>query len=350
MRMKNTPYLATLCLCLSALTSTADTFTLKNGKVIVGKILKENPESYVLEIQVTKTIKDERAVAKKDVEKVDAEQKDLTAFDQIINIVPTPDFLSGSDYDAKIDSVTQFINHNPQSSKVSKAKAMLDTLQKEADVVRGGGIKFHGKLLSHEQYLANQYGLDARIESARIHSLMRAQQTVAALRAFNDFDRDYRTTLAYGDLAPYMIRVIGGHINEAKQLLSTFTARTKVRTDGLGQMSITDRGDTENAIKDEAAAIDAVYQKEKKDRVTWLTISPFHKASLEDTVRLGELEMTRLNKVQSQLGQDGGAIYRELFSAVKSGKKNSDLTEILAEARKAQIPTRYIDPLVSASK
>ena len=51
----------------------ADTIILKNGTRYQGRVLKDEGESYLLEIQVTRSIKDERRVAKADIEKIEKE-------------------------------------------------------------------------------------------------------------------------------------------------------------------------------------------------------------------------------------------------------------------------------------
>lgn len=348
--MKKIPCITTFCLCLFGVSASADTFTLKDGTVLDATVLKESPDSYTLEIQVTKSIKDERVIAKADIKKIDREQKDLTAFEGIAKTLPTPDFLTEDEYASRISEVTQFLAKYPSSSKTKDAKTILKTLNSEAAAIKEGGIKAGGSLLTQSQYLANQYGIDARVESQKVRALIDSRQTLAALREFEDFDKDYRTTLAYGELAPYVIQVIKAYVAQAKLSLSTIDARTQKRIEGLSQMSYSDRQDSENAIKEETAAIEAAYQKEKADKIVWPTITNYHKASLEDTVRFGEQEITRLSSVKSELGVDGGRIYRELYAAAKSGTKPEALTSMIAAAKSAQIPERYLGPLGVDSK
>ncbi|MEO5716161.1 MAG: PTPDL family protein [Luteolibacter sp.] len=348
--MKKAPFIVTLSLWTVALPCMADTFTLKDGTVLEAKVLKEDADSYTLEIQVTKSIKDERIVAKADVQKVDVVKPDLIAFEPISKLLPTQDFLPAEDYAAKISLVNKFLEANRGSSKTKDAKAILDTLKAEAAAVAAGGLKMNGKVVTSSEYQANQYDIDARIQESKIRSLVAGNQTLEALRAFSEFDKDYRTTLSYGALAPLMGQVIKSHVEELKLSLLGLDARVKVREQGLQRMAPADRAGTEAAIKEENAAIEANYQAEKTAKQNWPTITPYHKASMEDSIRFGELEITRLAAVKTVLGVDGGKTYRELYSAVKSGANTTTVTAAFTAAKTALVPSRYIGPLDAAVK
>ncbi|MEO8615158.1 MAG: PTPDL family protein [Luteolibacter sp.] len=348
--MKKTPILAAFCLCSIALPCVADTFTLKDGTVLEGTIAKEEADSYLVEVQVTKSIKDERKIAKADVQKLDRAKPDLVAFVPIGKLVPTPDLLTADDYAQKIADVQKFIDLNHGSSKSKEAKAILQTLKTEAAAISAGGLKLNGKILTSAEYRANQYDLDARIAEAKIHNLVDSEQVLAALRAFADFDRDFSTTLSYGTLAPFMSRVITGYMEETKLSLAALDAKLKERETGLQRMAPLDRKSTEEAIKEENAVIEARYLSEKGGKSPWPTLSPYHKASMDDTIAYAKLELVRLAAVKTVLGVDGGKAYRDLHSAVKSGANAATLTAALAAAKSAMVPARYLDPLDPSAK
>ncbi len=343
--MKKAPFIATLSLLTVAMPCMADTFTLKDGTVLEASVLKEDADSYTLEVQVTKSIKDERKIAKADVQKVDVVKPDLIAFEPISKLLPTPDFLSAEDYAVKISAVNKFLEANRGSSKSKDAKAILETLKAEAAAVAAGGLKMNGKVVTSAEYQANQFDIDARIQEAKIRSMVANTNMLHALRAFSDFDKDYRTTLSYGSLSPLMSQVIKGYVAELKQSLLGLDARVKEREQGLQRMAPADRFGTEAAIKEENAAIEAQYQAEKTAKQNWPTITPYHKASLEDSIRFGEQEITRLDAVKTALGVDGGKAYRELYSAVKSGANTATVTAAITAAKTALVAPRYIEPL-----
>ncbi len=342
--------LTAFCLWSITLLCMADTFTLKDGTVLEGTIAKEEADSYTVEVQVTKSIKDERKIAKTDVAKLDRAKPDLIAFVPIEKIIPTPDLLTAGDYARKITEVQKFIDQNRGSSKSKEAKAILQTLKTEADAISAGGLKISGKILTSAEYQANQYDFDARIAEAKIHTLVESEQLLAALRAFSDFDRDYSTTLSAGSLAPFITQVINRHMEETKLSLAALDAKLKERETGLQRMAPLDRKSTEAAIKEENAAIEARYLSEKGGKTPWPTISPYHKASMEDTLTNAKQELVRLASVKTVLGVDGGRAYRDVYSAVKSGANTATLTAAFTAAKTAMIPSRYLAPLEASAK
>ena len=87
----------------------ADTFELKDGSKIEGTILRSEGSDYIIEVQVTKSIKDERRIAKADVVRQFAEQKDETAYAELAKYLPTPDLQSAEAYEAQLVKVEAFI-------------------------------------------------------------------------------------------------------------------------------------------------------------------------------------------------------------------------------------------------
>src|SRR5690606_27091287 len=142
----------------------ADTFVLKDGTRLEGKILSETQDTYLLEIQVTKSIKDEKTVPKADVKEIVREKVDETAFEKLKGLVPTPDLLTSDDYDARILQITTFLQAHQKSAKVCDANATLAILKTEGVAVQSGGLKLGGKIIPAEEYKANAYEIDAKVQ------------------------------------------------------------------------------------------------------------------------------------------------------------------------------------------
>lgn len=348
--MKKTPAFAAFCLLTLSLPSVADTFTLKDGTTFEAKVLKEDLSNYFLEVQITKSIKDERTVAKADVVSVVRERADQKAFEPLVKLVPTPDMLTEADYTTQIASVEKFLKAYPSTLKAKDAKAILDTLRAEGQEVAAGGIKIGGKIITKEEYKANAYDYDARVQESKIRAMVTANQIIPALRAFADFDRDFRTSLSYGALAPLAKQLIQSHVNECQQLLTSLDTRLKERQTGLQRMVSEDRAITEAAIKEQDAAIEARYKSEKDSRQVWVTTSPFHKASLEEAVRFGKTELARVSAVKTEIGVDGGKAYRDVYSAIQTEADAATVTAAVTAAKTALVPARYLAPLEEAAK
>jgi hypothetical protein len=328
----------------------ADTFTLKDGSTLEGTIISQDAGSYVLDVNVTKTIKDTRQIAKADVVKVIPEKLDQKPFETVASQFPAPDFLTKEEYLRRISTVEQFLKKFPASDHSREAKEILNTLKNESDAITEGGIKMNGEIISARDFKANAYELNARSQEARIRRLIHDGNLLAALREFTTFDQDFRTTLSYGSLLQLIKQVIQTHVGEAKQSLQTLDARLKERQLGLQRMTAEARPITEAAIREEERELDAAFKAEKDAKIFWVTTSPFHKASLDEAVRFGESELVRLNAIKTTLGVDGGKAYREAFAAIQRGKDPAAIAAAIAAAKAAAVPPSYMTPLEEAAK
>ena len=348
--MKPTSALIALISLSVPLTAKADKFTLKDGSTLEATVTSETPDTYVLEVQVTKSIRDERKVAKADVAKVERDQPDLKAFEAIAKLVPTPDLLSDEEYGVRIHAVEKFLKDFPTGSKAKDAKAMLSTLKTESGQVASGGIKLNGAIVSPEDYQRNAYDLDARVEEARIRNLVNRGETLGALRAYSEFCRNFQSTISFGSLTPMMMQVIKNYVAEAKEALLTLDDRLKKRAVGLDQMSSEDRRITDNAIKEEDADVEAKLKSEKDGRVSWVTMSPYNKASLEETIRFGDAEINRLGSIKTIVGQDGGKAWRDAWTVIHNGGSTTAISSALTAARTAGVSPKYLARLDEAAK
>lgn len=348
--MKLKPLLAPLILLAAGLPCAADLFTLKDGSKIEGTILKDSGDSYVIEVLVTKTIKDERKVLKADVVNMVQDKPDLVAFEKVAKFVPTPDFLGADEYRVQISAIEKFIQTYPKSLKLGDVKKMLTTLQAEAAQVTAGGIKSNGAILSASQYQADAFAIDARLEEAKIEALINADQIVAALRAFKTFEVDFMGTQSYLNLVPAIKRLIQGHILDSEELLLSLDARLKKRKAGLEQMSQDDRKITEAAIEEETEMLEAQFNSEKETKVEWVTPSPYHREALTETVGYGKAELAKMNSAKIQVGLDAGQAYQQAWNLLHNGGAQSAITAAMASAKTAGVSASYYAKLEAVAK
>jgi len=328
----------------------ADTFVLKDGTTLEGKVLSEDATNYHVEVKVSKSIKDERTIAKADVTKIEKEQPDLIAFESIAKLVPAPDLLTVEEYGVRIRAVEKFLADNRGSSKSKDARAMLATLKTEANEVLAGGVKMGGKIVSPAEYRANAYEIDSRIQEAKIRALIKDARYLQALRSFNEFSNDFRNTSAHAGLLPLINQVINTYLAEVQETLSTYDARVKERDLGLQRMAAADRAGTENAIREEAAEFEARFKSEKDSKLGWVTTDPFFKPSLEETIAFGKQEIARLTTLASGKTVDAGKIYRDALGLIQGKGNAASVTAALTAAKNAFIAPRYIATLETAAR
>ncbi len=340
-----------LCLASAALPVSADIFIMNDGTKYEGTIIRQDPTSYVVEVQVTKTIKDERTLAKADVTKIEPSQPDLTAFEGVANLIPVPDMLTPVEYTARIAKVEKFLVTHKGSVKSKNAREILATLKSEADEILTGGIKMNGKMIPPSEYRANAYDIDSRIQEIKIRALAKDGQTLKALRTFSEFEREFKNTSAYSTLLPFIIQVINAYLREVELLQTSFDTRSKERLAGLERMTTSDRTITERAISEETSALTIRLKQEKDTAIGWVTPDPFLKPSLDDTLTFGRLELTRLSAPKNTTLGDGGKLFREaLIEIQKGGENKAAVTSAIKAAETAGVGKKYITILTDTAR
>lgn len=335
-------------LCIAAACA-ADVLQMKDGSKLEGTLVKEEPASYVFEVQVTKSIKDERIIPKADVAKLIREEPDIKAFDAIAKLYPAPDMTSVEEYGIRIKAVEKFLADHRGSEKTRQAREMLAKLKSEANEVLAGGIKLRGNIISPAEYRANAYELDAIVQEINIRALVRETRYLPALRAFNRFSADYRNTTVHQDLLPLVTQVINTYLADVGQTLAGYDAREKERRLGLERMSGSDRRVAENAIKEEMAAIELRFKQEKDAKIGWVTPQPYFKPSLEETLTFGKQELARISSIRSSTPVDAGKIYRDTLALILRRGDKTAVSSAITSARTALIPQRYLANLESAA-
>jgi hypothetical protein len=328
----------------------ADTFELKDGTKLEGTILKEEGSDYIIRVQVTKTIKEERRVPKANVVNQIAEQKDETEFAEIAKLVPTPELQTAEAYKGQLSKVEAFIKKYPQSPKKAEALKVLSVLEKEFDVVEAGGIKFRGELISAADRKPKAYALDAGIQAATMKAAAEQGDLLTALRAWTKLETGFPGSSAYRESIPFAVRVMKSQLSTVSASLAGFDARTKQRTDGLAALTGADRSISEAALKEEQDAYKARLEKDKAAGHKWPPLDPYVKAPQEETKRSLESEIKRLESLNtSQLPKTEEAYETAWTAVTKAGATPQEISTALSAASSASLPPAYLDLLKNAT-
>lgn len=334
------------CLLMAA-TASADTFVMKNGDRLDATILKETPDSYVLQVQITKSIRDEKTVAKADVVEIIAEKMDEKAFELIKGLVPVPDLQGNDEYDRRIVAVVGFIKNHPKSPLIPEAEKMLSTLKTEGVVVMGGGMKLGDKLITAEEYKADAYDIDARIIEKRARDAAARGDILGGLRGIDRLETDYKYTDSRRATAPLKQQLLKRYKAQIGEQLTTFDTRTAERNAGLARMTAEARATTEQALAEELETTTRLMASENEKNMRWVTTHPYHKDSLEDAV--DEIEDAMTDDIGDN-GRNSGKIYRNVVRIIGEQSDHEVIKEVIGQAEEVEIPAKYIDKLKEIAK
>lgn len=326
----------------------ADTFVMKDGSKLEAEVMKEDDSSYLLEVQVTSSIKDEKTVAKKDVLRIEKASKESMDYEVISAFWPTPDGLTAQDYNERMAKVSKFTLRYPESPHIRKVREMYQHLKGELTLLEQGGRKLNGKMVSKKDYQTNALEFDSLTAAGSIKRLVADRQYLQALRDFRSFEKDFRQTQAYLDLVPLMVRVIGSYASEVSQLSASYPSRMEQRTKGLDRMSGESRKISERAIAEENAALLSQFNTQKASNVGWVTPHPFCKPALDEATTFANSELKRLQDPKILVIKDQGKMFREVMSMIDQGAKTADIKKAIEELRKTAASKRYIDQLEEA--
>lgn len=335
--------------CALVFAAHADTFTLKDGSTLDGRILREENGTYVLEVQVTRSIKDERIVPKEDVVKIQRAKPDLVAFESIATLAEIPDMLTEDQYAERIRTVEKFLKDHRGSDKSKEARAIIAKHKAEANEISAGGIKVDGKIIPPGEYRANALEIDAGVAEKRIRALLADGLYLQALRAFSSFDADFRNTRQHSELLPLILQAMKQHIAQVEQTLAGYDKRMTDRQTGLDRMQMEVRRSTEAALKEESAAFEARFKSEKDAKLGWVSTDPHFKPSLDETLTFGRQEISRLTNLTATPQNDAGKAYREALQKIQNAENTTAISAAISEARTAMVPQKYLATLEAAA-
>lgn len=324
----------------------ADLFTLKDGTTLDGDVLKETEDSYLLDVRISRSIRDEKAVKKSDVAKREKTDPSVEIFKtSIIPLYPVPDFSKEAEYAKRIKVIDKFLKDHPNSTKTKETTEIKNMLQKESDKIRDGAVKYKEEIVSKEDYEKNRYELDARQAESRVNNYLAADQIVAALREYARMGTTFPNTVPYCALGETMNRRATSYLAQVEELQNSYDARMKKREEGLSQMSANDRRVTETAIAEEKSEFDARYKSEKDGKIGWISIDPNHLESLKDALTYGKQEVVKLAAIPAKPEPDAGAAYRKITGLFAEKSKAEEITKAIGEARAAKVPEEYTKQL-----
>jgi hypothetical protein len=309
----------------------ADVVVLNDGKTLEGKIIFEDDTHYLIEMHVTKSIKDEKKILKSEVKAVQKEAPDTEAFGNLKELVPTPDLLEASEYELRMKKIEDFIKEFPKSPKLGEARNMYKRLDDELSYVTQGGFKFSGEMVTNEEYLASAYAYDQLIAVAKINRDIEHRNFLGALRGFSDYELKFADAQSREALIPKMKQVLIAYKSSLTESMAGYDSRIQAREVGLARMGVDDRLRTERAIDEQMAALKSRFDQEKSARNTWITPDAYLKESIQEALRQVDGEIKRLDTPSKQ------EAWKKLHVASAEESK-----KIFEELKRQRMPEYYL--------
>jgi len=333
------------------LVANAETFLLKDGKQLDGRIVEETATDYLIEIQVTASIKDRRRVAKQDVKSVSRPDPAATALEEIAKATPVADNSSLEHYDALLDTkILAFLKNFPKSPKTKEVAELRDSLTAERNLIASGGIKLNGSTYSAAEREANAFDIDAALATADIKAKALRGEFTAALRAFETFEREFSTSTHYPLTVQLAERVLGSYRDGIQQDLEQLETRVANRARGLERIPAEERRRSQALIDQENKSYLALVEREKSAKTQWPSLNPYHPEPMRATLATIAATLTRLQSIKFDEIADGGMAFRSAWRSASTLTTQEDFAAALATLKTAKVPERYLQRVVKKAE
>lgn len=222
-----------LILVSAPISTQADTFTLKSGEKLDGKILSETATQYTLEYHVSASITDTRTVLKSDVDKIDKEMPDEAPYQAIKNLKLGPNSLPAASYEAAENRLQGFVNQFPQSSHAKEIQQNLQAFQDEKKRVDGGEIKLNERWFNKEEAQKERVQLTGQSLFNYMQEQARRGDLVGAMNTFDQFEKTANGARSYPDAVELAKKYAVSLKSAADQAKATWKVQKAERDNGF---------------------------------------------------------------------------------------------------------------------
>ncbi len=318
----------------------ADTFHLKDGRVLDGSVLEDMGDSLRLRVKITRSIFDEKVIKKSEITKTFKVDPSKEVFMKIKSKFPMADLQPVEAYRELLGETDKFLTAHASSPHSDEVKKMQITLEEELMVLKTGGTKLNGELISEADIVNNQYEYDASVIAKEFHDLVETKNYRAALDKYITLNREYYHTMPHKKAKEEAMRILPGYLNTIDQAITTSMTELENREMKLSNMNSSLRARTENFLKQESMAYEAKLEEAMAAEVTLL---PLHK-SRPDVMKKVKSSLAKLD--QRLLAQqntpiiDAGESYRNARKAIV----NRDVLTAIehsSELQRARVPRKY---------
>ena len=352
--MKNS--LRSFAIVLATLSSPfalGDTLTLNDGRIIEGTITEETADNVFIEVNVTKSIKEERIIKLSDIANIVRTGRDSAEADALEKLVPTADGTTPDQYDEMLNKkVRPFLIKNKTSEHYDRVKKIEEILVDEKKKVEDGQVRFGSKWYTKEDMEQNRVDIDAGQALETAKALAQSGNLTGSLNLLEPFTTIYSSAESADDALKVRAQVLDALQTRAESDLATVDARLKQRTSDLDKLSAENRRVTEQARASEMAAAKARFDAESKNpAVVWKSYDPLNKSlltSLKSQAQRAKSAKPVTNTLAEDYRQARAALiagdvekaeeHVQAVSRVKGAERYSEELDIALQDLKARTP------------
>lgn len=314
----------------------ADWIELKDGTRIEGSISVVTPESIIIEMQSTPTIREEKSYPRANVANFQRATEDDLAFAEIANTTIPSTADSTAVFDAQAGkAIRKFIANYPYSKHVAEARKLAAKIDAEQARIEAGEVKIDGEWISAADWQADTGELAGRIQLSKMKE---APDPVAALKIFEVIEKTHNTTSSYPEAVRLAIVQADTLRTQIPKMRTDLDLRQQQQEQGLLLASEDRRILLQQGIDQERATNQAILDAARTSGSKWPPLVADKKA-LEDLERTADAERTRLSTMDTASMEGGIAAAREADAQIAAGELEQ-ARESLAKSEK--LWTQYI--------
>lgn len=303
-------------LCLPLAVYGTEAIELQDGTKIEGRILSVTPESVVMDVQTSPTIREQKSYPRSGVAKIRRASQDDIAFEEVAATVIPPTADNPSVYDALLEQrVRPFMKNYPYSKHMPEARKLAAALEAERDRVAAGETKVDGEWMAADASPADRVELGGRVQLAKMKA---ADDPIAGLMAFEVLEKNGSTSSSYPEsvtLALELVENLRPNINRARTELER---RTREQEQGRQLASEDRRLLMEQGIAQEKAAIQSRLERAKQAGSKWMPVLP-DAQTLDALSKLADSEQTRLAKIDVETLSAAVAAAKDAQTKLEAG-------------------------------
>lgn len=309
----------------------ADTVTLHTGETLTGTILQETEIEVVIEVTVSRGIKDEKTLQKSEVASITKASSEDLAYDEVKKLRVGQNSFHEKAYETAIDALVSYSKTHPNSQYDGEIKANLTALREEAAQVKIGSVKVAGRWYTPSEAAKER----TQIAGQRLLFLMREQanrgDNDGALNTFDQLEKEAAGSRAYPDAVELALSLIGRLAGELQRAIPTAKAQLEQFNQGVKLLAEPQKSQALASWNQKVLQADQAVAAATKQGLKWVPLYPNSEKSITALKATLGSESQRLSAISVTAMRNSIALADTAALALKNSQ-DSDVESRLKEA------------------